>query len=168
MKKYWQALWEMWSFWETLHNGFVYSSHLWFYRKRGHGEKRRRWRSAKAFWDAQTSHPSLLTVSPFLSQETPSGFERKLDLSSLVCMLCWDVPGMPHYPAHYTPLLFPNINTLSPLSLSVSLFLPFFSSVSHSQFLSLFLHISLSLFLPLKLPPCPQRDPQSTIRGPVM
>lgn len=35
----------------------------------------------------------LLPFSPFLSQETPSGLDWKPDLSSPVCMLCWDVPG---------------------------------------------------------------------------
>lgn len=58
-------------------------------------------RREKEFWDVQTlllplvsSQPPLLLVfSPFLSQETPSGFEWKPDLSSPVCVLCWDVPA---------------------------------------------------------------------------
>ena len=59
----------------------------------------RRWR-AQEFGEAETllpppfasSLPSPSSLSlPFLCKKTPSDFEQKPDLSSLVCMLHWDV-----------------------------------------------------------------------------
>lgn len=67
-------------------------------------------------------------VSPFLSQETPSGFEWKPDLSSLVSMLRWDVPG----------------------SLSSSLYSPFI--LQHKYYLPhVFVCVSLLLFFSILL-----------------
>lgn len=95
--------------------------------------------------------------SPFLSQETPSGFEQKPDLSSLVCMLRWDVPGSlsrslysPFIPKHkyYLPRVF------------VCLCLPLFFVISLSVFLFLRLSLSCHIFLPL-------RPPTSTSMSPV-
>lgn len=128
-------------------------------------------RKAKEFWDAQTLLPPLASsqpspsspLPPFLSQETPSGFEWKPDLSSLACMLRWDVPASlscslySHFiPKHkyYLPHVF------------VCLSLPLFSRTLTR---SLFLRPSPSMFLPLNPhPPPPPRGPQWTIRGPMM
>lgn len=52
----------------------------------------------------------------FLHQETPSGLQWKPDLSSPVCLLRWDVPAS--LSGSLSHSLFPNINTISPKSLS--------------------------------------------------
>lgn len=68
----------------------------------------------------------------------------------------------PHYPAHYAPLLFPNINTISPMPLSVS---PFASS---SPALSISASLSVSVSASQAPLPPPSQGPRWTIKGPMM
>lgn len=118
--------------------------------------------------------PGLFSVlppfSPFLRQETPSGFQQKPDLSSLVCMLHWDVPSSLSCSLYSS--FIPRHKYCLP-HVFVCLFLPlFFSPISQSR--SLLLSLSLSSFSPRHCVPAPQtpptthRGPRLTIRGPVM
>lgn len=96
------------------------------------------------------SPPPPPSPPPFLSQETPSGFEWKPDLSSLVGMLRWDVPA----------------------SLSSSLYSPFIPK--HKYYLPhAFVCLSLRLFLSNSLRfcisfcQCSPPHPTSVLTSPV-
>lgn len=88
---------------------------------------------------------SVLPILTFVSLPQAGNPQRLLSRNQISHLLSACCTGMSraHYPAHYTPLLFPNINAVSPrLCLSLP---PLFSNLS----LSITLYVSASHPLPL-------------------
>ncbi len=133
---------------------------VWDMQRGNEGKGAEMWGGGQRNSGMQTLLPPLASSQPspplLYSVRKPPAVLSGNQISHLESACCAGM-SRAHYPAHYTPLLFPNTNTISPMSICLSLPLFFPRTLTHS--------VSSSLscqFFYLALPPpstqCPPVD----------